>query len=233
MIHPVLSENVTVDNVNLDSPNGPNSDGVVPEPSRNVVIRNSRFNNGDDCTAIKSGRNADGKRIDVPSENVLVHDNHMRSGHGGGTIGSEMTGGVRDVVAENNTMSSPNLDRAPRVKTNPVRGGVVEHVYFRSNDVPEIGGEVIRVSFQYEEGDADAHTPAVRDINLSDVHSVGGDFALYLKGYERSPISDVTVSESGFSDVGTPMELEHVENLRLDDVDINGEHYDETVNEGV
>ncbi|WP_207630390.1 MULTISPECIES: glycoside hydrolase family 28 protein [unclassified Actinopolyspora] len=232
MIHPVLSENVTVDNVNLDSPNGPNSDGVDPESSENVVIKNSRFNNGDDCIAVKSGRNADGRRIDVPSENILVHDNHMRSGHGGVTIGSEMTGGVRNVVAENNTMSSPNLDRALRVKTNSVRGGVVEHVYFRSNDVPEIGGEVIRVNFQYEEGDAGEHTPAVRDINISDVHSVGGEFALYLKGYERSPVSDVTVSDSSFSEVGTPMELEHVRNLRLDDVDINGEHYDETVNEG-
>ncbi|WP_019813198.1 glycoside hydrolase family 28 protein [Saccharomonospora saliphila] len=232
MIHPVLSENVTVDNVNLDSPEGPNSDGVNPESSRNVVIKNSRFDNGDDCIAIKSGRNEDGRRIGVPSENILIENNYMRDGHGGVTIGSEMSGDVRHVYAQHNTMDSPDLDRALRIKTNSVRGGTVESVYFRENDIPEIGGEVIRVNFQYEEGDAGEHTPTVRDINIADVHSVGGEFALYLRGYERSPVSDITITDSTFAEVDTPMILEHVDNLNLDNVNINGELYNETITQG-
>ncbi|GAA3738753.1 polygalacturonase [Spinactinospora alkalitolerans] len=232
MIHPVLSENVTVDSVVLDSPDGPNSDGVNPESSRDVVIKNSVFDNGDDCIAIKSGRNADGRRVNVPSENIVVYDNEMRDGHGGVVIGSEMSGSVHNVFAEDNTMDSPELLRALRIKTNSVRGGTVEHVYFRDNRVPQISDEVIRVNFRYEEGDAGDHTPVVRDINIEDVHSVGGEFALYLRGYERSPISDVTITDSSFADVETPMRLEHVDGLTLNDVTINGEHYDETINQG-
>ncbi|SFB52988.1 Pectate lyase superfamily protein [Amycolatopsis marina] len=232
MIHPVLSENVTVDGVNLDSPNGPNSDGVDPESSRNVVIKNSRFNNGDDCIAIKSGRNADGRRINAPSENIVIHDNYMQDGHGGVTIGSEMSGSVRNVFAEDNVMDSAQLQRALRIKTNSVRGGVVEHIYFRGNQIPQIGDEVIRVNFQYEEGDAGEFTPTVREIHIEDVHSVGGAFALYLRGYERSPISDVTITNSTFEDVQTPMLLEHVEGLQLDNVEINGELYDGTITQG-
>ncbi|OLT41135.1 glycoside hydrolase [Saccharomonospora sp. CUA-673] len=232
MIHPVLSENITIDRVTLDSPDGPNSDGVNPESSKNVVIKNSSFDNGDDCIAIKSGRNEDGRRVDVPSQNIVIHDNTMADGHGGVVIGSEMSGDVYNVFAEDNVMDSPDLDRALRVKTNSVRGGTVEQVYFRNNSIPQVGGEVIRVNFQYEEGDAGEHTPTVRDIHIENVHSTGGDFGLYLRGYERSPVSDITIRDSTFSDVGTPMELEHVRNLNLDNVEINGEHYDEVIDAG-
>ncbi|TWH19922.1 glycoside hydrolase family 28 protein [Prauserella rugosa] len=232
MIHPVLSENVTIDGVTLDSPDGPNSDGVDPESSKNVVIKNSHFDNGDDCIAIKSGRNEDGRRIGVPSENIVIHDNTMADGHGGVTIGSEMSGDVYNVFAEDNVMDSEHLDRALRIKTNSVRGGTVEQVYFRNNRIPQVGGEVIRINFQYEEGDAGEHTPTVRDVQIENVHSTGGSFGLYLRGYERSPISDVTVRDSTFSDVETPMELEHVRNLHLDNVDINDRHYDEVIDAG-
>ncbi|EHR61492.1 glycoside hydrolase family 28 protein [Saccharomonospora cyanea] len=232
MIHPVLSENVIVDGVTLDSPDGPNSDGVNPESSRNVVIRNSSFDNGDDCIAIKSGRNADGRRIGVPSENIVIHDNRMFDGHGGVVIGSEMSGDVRNVFAERNVMDSPRLDRALRIKTNSVRGGTVEGVYFRDNDIPEVADAVIRVNFHYEEGDTGDFTPTVRGLHIENVHSVGGEFALYLRGYERSPVTDVTIRDSTFSEVTTPMLLEHVRGLALENVTINGTPYDETIDHG-
>jgi hypothetical protein len=226
MIHPVLSQNVTVDNVVLDSPEGPNNDGVNPESSRDVVIKNSEFDNGDDCIAIKSGRNADGRRIGVPSENILVENNHMQDGHGGVVMGSEMSGSVRNVFAQNNVMDSPNLQRALRIKTNSVRGGVVENVYFRDNEVLEIGDEVVRVNFQYEEGDAGEFTPIVRKIHIENLQSNGGDYALYLRGYERSPVSNITISDSDFSGVADPTLLENVQGLRMTNVTINGESYD-------
>ncbi|GAA3966273.1 exopolygalacturonase PelB [Actinomadura viridis] len=226
MVHPVLSRNVLVDRVTLES-HGPNNDGVNPESSRDVVIRDSAFDNGDDCIAIKSGRNADGRRVNVPSENIVVHGNTMRDGHGGVVIGSEMSGSVRNVFAEDNVMDSPNLDRALRIKTNSVRGGVVENVYFRDNEVLEVGQEVIWINFFYEEGDAGAFTPTVRGVHVEDLKSNGGQYALYLRGYERSPISDVTITNATFDNVGTPMLLEHVRDLRLTNVLINGEPYDD------
>lgn len=229
MIHPVLSENVTVDDVTLDSPDGPNSDGVDPESSKNVVIKNSEFDNGDDCIAVKSGRNEDGRRIDVPSENIVVRNNTMADGHGGVTIGSEVSGSAYNVFAEDNVMDSAELERGLRIKTNSVRGGTVDGVYFRNNRIPQVADEVVGINFQYEEGDAGRHTPTVRNVRLEDVHSNGGEVGLYLRGYARSPITDVTIRDSTFSDVETPMELEHVQNLRLDDVDINDRHYDDEV----
>ena len=113
VIHPVLCINVTVQNVQVKS-HGPNNDGCNPESSRNVLIKNCSFDTGDDCIAIKSGRNADGRRINTPSENIVVQGCTMHDGHGGVVIGSEMSGNVRNVFAEDCVMDSPHLDRALR-----------------------------------------------------------------------------------------------------------------------
>jgi polygalacturonase len=231
LVHPVLSENVTVDGVHLESL-GPNNDGVNPESSRDVVIKNTFFNTGDDCIAIKSGRNAEGRRIGVPSENILIEDNFMQAGHGAVVAGSEMSGGVRNVFAQDNVMDSPDLDRALRIKTNSVRGGVVEDIYFRDNQVLETGGQAVWIDFRYEEGDAGDFTPTVRDIYIENVHSRGGTHALFLRGYERSPITNVNISGSSFTDVDTPMLVENVQGLRLTDVQINGQPADTVVCQG-
>ena len=120
-IHPLLSENVTIRNVKISS-HGPNNDGCDPESCRDVLIENCDFDTGDDCIAIKSGRNEDGRRIGVPTENIIIRGCRMKDGHGGVTVGSEISGGVRNVFAENCTMDSPNLDHALRVENNAARG---------------------------------------------------------------------------------------------------------------
>ena len=90
-IHPALSENVIVQNVKINS-HGPNNDGCDPESSRNVLIKNCEFSTGDDCIAIKSGRNNDGRRVNVPSENIIVQGCKMTDGQGGVVMGSEISG---------------------------------------------------------------------------------------------------------------------------------------------
>ncbi|HVQ65011.1 MAG TPA: glycoside hydrolase family 28 protein [Terriglobia bacterium] len=127
-IHPVLCSNVIVRGVSIDS-HGPNNDGCNPESCRDVLIENCSFDTGDDCIALKSGRNNDGRRVGVPVENVIVRDCIMKDGHGGVTIGSEISGGARNVFAERCRMDSPQLDRALRLKTNSVRGGVIERIH--------------------------------------------------------------------------------------------------------
>ena len=132
-IHPVLCNNVTVKGVSMVS-HGPNNDGCNPESCRDVLIENCFFDTGDDCIAIKSGRNNDGRLVAIPAENIIIRNCRMKDGHGGVTIGSEVSGGVRNVFTENCDMDSPNLDRALRIKTNSVRGGFIENIFMRNCD---------------------------------------------------------------------------------------------------
>src|SRR5674476_746419 len=151
-IHPVLSHNVTVHGVTVNS-HGPNNDGCDPESCRDVLIEGCTFDTGDDCIAIKAGKNADGRRVNVPSEDILIRNCTFADGHGGVTIGSEMTGGVRNVFAEDLQMSSPNLDIALRLKTNSLRGGFIEDIYVRNKTVGQVAQQAFLIDFFYEVGD--------------------------------------------------------------------------------
>ena len=220
-LHPVLCSNVTVDHVTIEGL-GPNNDGCDPESCTDVLIRDCSFNTGDDCIAIKSGRNNDGRRVNRPSENIVIQGCKMKDGHGGVVIGSEISGGVRGVYAEDCDMDSPNLDRAIRLKTNSVRGGVLENVFVRNIRVGQVAEAVLKINFFYEEGDAGSFTPSVRNITLEGVTCQKGKYALWIKGYERSPIKDLTLKNCEFNGIANPNVLEAVEGLKVDDVTING-----------
>ena len=225
-INPVLCENVTVKGVTVDS-HGSNNDGCNPESCKNVLIKDCYFDTGDDCIAIKSGRNEDGRRIGVPSENIVVQNCHMKDGHGGVTMGSEMSGGIRNVFAEDCFMDSPDLKRVLRIKTNSLRGGYAENVYMRNIEIMDLRDSVIRVNFQYSEGDVGEHTPYVRNITVENVTSHGGQQALDLEGYERSPISNLKVINCEFNNLSSsePVSMKFVEDVVFDNVTINGELY--------
>ncbi|MBU8606884.1 MULTISPECIES: glycoside hydrolase family 28 protein [Bacillus] len=221
-IHPVLSENVIVRGVHIIG-HGPNTDGVNPESCRNVLIEDCYFDNGDDCIAIKSGRNEDGRRIGIPSENIVIRRNKMRDGHGGVTIGSEITGGVRYVYAENNVMDSPNLDRALRIKTNSVRGGTIEHIYFKNNTVKSLKHEVVCIDMMYEEGDAGPHRPVVRHIQVEGLKSSGGRYGVKIAAYSHSPVTNFNMKNCVIDHVTYPLSLEHAVAPSFQKVVINGE----------
>jgi len=220
-IHPVLSRNVTIRNVTVTT-HGPNNDGCNPESCRDVLIDRCHFDTGDDCIAIKSGRNADGRRLAVPSENIIVRDCVMRDGHGGVTIGSEISGGVRNVFAENCLMDSPNLDRALRFKNNAARGGVLEHIYMRNVTVGQVADAVLSIDLLYEEGANGAFTPVVRDVEMRNVTSRQSVYALYIRALERSTISDIRIVDCAFSNVARPSVVERVSGLEIRNTRING-----------
>jgi polygalacturonase len=221
-IHPVLSTNVIVRNVKVIG-HGPNNDGCNPESCTDVLIEGCSFDTGDDCIAIKSGRNADGRRVNTASENLVIRNCRMKDGHGGVVIGSEMTGGVRNVFAEDCTMDSPNLDRALRIKTNSVRGGIVENVYLRNITIGQVAEAVVLVDFHYGEGDTGSYVPTVRNICLENVTSRKSKYGLFLKGYDRAPITGIRLKDCTFDNVEKPNVLVGVEGLVLDNVKINGE----------
>ena len=215
MIHPVLCTNVTVRKVSLVS-HGPNNDGCNPESSHDVLIENCFFDSGDDCIAVKSGRNRDGRRIGAPSENIVVRNCRMKDGHGGITIGSEASGGVRNVFAENCNMDSPNLERALRLKTNSVRGGFIENVFMRNVTVGQVRDAVLRINLFYEEGDAGQFPPSVHDIEMTNVTSQKSKYALYLRGYKHSPLRNIRLSHCSFNNTALPDVIENVEGLLID-----------------
>jgi polygalacturonase len=224
-IHPVLSTNIIVRNVKVIG-HGPNNDGCNPESCKDVLIEGCFFDTGDDCIAIKSGRNNDGRRVNVPSESIIIRNCQMKDGHGGVVIGSEMTGGARNIFAENCTMDSPNLDRALRIKTNSVRGGTVENVYLRSVKIGQVDEAVLKINFYYGEGDTGNYPPTVRNINLENVTSEKSKYALLIRGYDRSPIAGICLKDCTFNNVQKSNVLVGVKNLTLENVKINGEVFD-------
>ena len=227
-LHPVLCTNVTVRGVNISS-HGPNNDGCDPESCRDVLIERCTFDTGDDCIALKSGRNDDGRRVGVPVENVIVRECTMKDGHGGVVIGSEISGGARNIFAEKCHMDSPHLDRALRIKTNSVRGGVIEHVYMRDVEVGQVADAVVTIDFTYEEGDKGAHPPVVRDVEVRGVKSRKSNYALLLRGYRNALITDVRLTNCVFDNVAKADVIENVRDLRLSNAVINGKKRDETI----
>jgi hypothetical protein len=159
----------------------------------------------------------------VPSENIVIQDCQMKEGHGGVVIGSEITGGAKNVFAENCTMNSSNLERAIRIKTNSIRGGFVENVYARNITVGQVREAVLKINLYYEEGDSGNYTPSVRNINLENITSKKSKYALFLNGYERSPITDVHLKNCTFDNVEKLNTIGGVKNVVLENVKINGE----------
>ena len=220
-VHPVLCTNVTVRGVKIRS-HGPNNDGCDPESCRDVLIERCVFDTGDDCIAIKSGRNADGRRVHVPSEYIVVRECEMRDGHGGVTVGSEISGDCRWVFAERNALSSPNLDMALRLKNNAARGGVIEHIYMRDCTVGQVRQAVLSIDFNYEEGAKGAFTPVVRDVEMRNVKSGKSEYAIYLRGFASSPVRDVRVIDCTFTGVEKGNLVENVQGLALAGTTVNG-----------
>jgi polygalacturonase len=213
ILHPVLCENVTIRGVTVES-HGPNSDGCDPESCRDVLIEGCTFNTGDDCIAIKSGRNADGRRIGVPSENIVIRGCTMKDGHGGVVLGSEMSGGIRNVFVEDCTMDSPNLDRAIRLKSNSLRGGYLENLFVRNIRVGQVKEAVIRINLQYDK-DRGQHFPRVRSISIENVTSEKSGRPFYFVGLEDAKIENVRIENCTFKNAARPSVFEHVDQLVL------------------
>jgi unsaturated rhamnogalacturonyl hydrolase len=218
-INPVLCTNVTVRGVTIFS-HGGNNDGCDPESCRDVLIEKTTFDTGDDCIAIKSGRNNDGRRVLMPSENLVIRDCVMKDGHGGTVIGSEISGGCRNVFTENCRMDSPQLDHALRLKTNAVRGAFIEDVYFRNVQVGRVAKSVVIVDFNYEEGADGAWLPQVRNVEIENVTGTSSPRVLNIQGFANSPVKNVRLLNCTFTGVESDDLLKYIEGLEITNVTI-------------
>lgn len=203
VITPTLSKNITVRRCKIIN-NGPNGDGCDPESCENVLIEDCIFHTGDDCIAIKAGRNADGRRTPVPSRNIIVRGCTMEDGHGGVVIGSEVSAGVQNVFAENCKMDSPNLDRVLRIKTNTCRGGVTDGVYMRNIEVGQCREAVMRINLQYEPNEPAerGHIPTVQNVYMENVTCQKSKYGVLLNGLEESAnIKNINIKNCTFNGV--------------------------------
>lgn len=191
-INPVLCDTVMVEGVDVNS-HLHNNDGCDPECTSNMVIRNNRLDVGDDCMAIKSGRNGDGLRINRPSYNIVLENNTFVDGHGGITIGSEITSGVKNIFARNNEMDSDELQAAYRFKTNYIRGGVIENIYYQDDTVKMVEKDrpVILVDLNYD---------VAKEVQMMEAMKV--DYTAYIPSFKHVLIEGVTVNEANEKEKG-------------------------------
>jgi polygalacturonase len=145
-IHFVYCENVVARNIRVFTV-GTNNDGITPDASKRVLIKNCFFSTGDDCIVIKSGLNEDGWRVGKASERIVIHHCSSVKGHGGVVIGSEMSGGVRNVYAHD--CSFRHTITGLRIKSMPGRGGVVENIWFKNIALDSIPGDAIQLTMDY------------------------------------------------------------------------------------
>jgi polygalacturonase len=191
-IHPVYSENVIVRRVRVET-SGPNNDGCDPDSSRNVLIEDSFFSTGDDCVVIKSGLNEDGWRVGKPSENIVVRRLHGERGHGGVVIGSEMSGGVRNVWVTDSEFVG--TDRGLRIKSMRGRGGVIENIFYEHVRHEAIRMMVVEVTSFYANSTLQPKSeapPTIRQVHVSNVTARGARQAIDIVGLPELPVSDVS-----------------------------------------
>lgn len=223
-LNPVMCRSLTVDGVTLSS-HGANNDGCDPESCNGVYICNCRFDTGDDCISLKSGRDRDGRMADMPCENVLIENNEFADGHGGIALGSEMSGGIRRVLAVNNRFSSPNLTYALRLKTNARRGGRVEDIILADSVMDHVHGAAVHGTMLYEDGRNGSNLPVFHNITIENITAHGGDYGIFLEAFEEVPITGLTLRDIRIDGVSEPMRSMNWENPLVEHVTINGKEY--------
>lgn len=220
-VHPVLCRNLIVRGLDIMG-HGPNNDGCDPESVNGALIEGCTFDTGDDCIAVNSGRNEDGRRLATPSENILIRNCRMKEGHGGVVVGSQISGGARWVFAEKCVMDSPDLWYAIRFKNNALRGGVLENFHYRDITVGQIGRAAITCDFNYEEGAKGRFVPRLNNIVVERLRVKNAVRVLDSQGLPGAPVSGITLKDCSFEGVTAPSVVKHTEGLRLDNVRVNG-----------
>jgi polygalacturonase len=191
-IHPVYSENIIVRDVEVYT-DARNTDGIAIDSSRNVIVQDSLFRAGDDAIVIKSGKDRDGLRVGKPSENIVIHDCAVEDGHGGIALGSEMSGGIRNVFAYD--MDIVRSDFALRMKSMRGRGGAIENIFFEDIEVEKSVFDAIQIDMRYGtplRKDDTSRSPVFRDISFKNITVEWAKSPYFLQGLPESPIRNLT-----------------------------------------
>lgn len=237
-IHPLMSENLIIRNLNVRNPwYSQNGDGLDLESCKNALVYNNTFDVGDDAICFKSGKNEDGRERGIPTENVIVKNNIVYHGHGGFVIGSEMSGGVKNVHVSKCTFIG--TDVGLRFKSTRGRGGVVEDIFISDIDMINIPTETIRFNMFYGgnspilEGDQDAEdeardeepepvteeTPSFKNISMKNIRAIGSQKAAFFMGLPEMSLKNVSLENAVF-EVEEGMTAIDVDGLELTNVKV-------------
>ncbi|MFA9187092.1 glycoside hydrolase family 28 protein [Flavobacterium magnesitis] len=210
-IHPLMIEDLIVRNVSVRNPwFSQNGDGLDVESCKNVLVENSSFDVGDDAICIKSGKDKDGRDRAVPCENIIIRNNIVYHGHGGVTVGSEMSSGVKNMHVSNCTFMG--TDVGLRFKSNRGRGGVVENIFISDIFMTDIPSQAISFNLYYggksiaetlEEGGTpvvnksvpvDEKTPQFKNISMKNITIAGANQAVFLQGLPEMNLENIEIS---------------------------------------
>jgi len=209
-LHPLMCENLTVRNVFVKNPwYAQNGDGIDAESCKNVLIENSVFDVGDDALCMKSGRDAEGRKRGMPIENVIIRGCTVYAAHGGFVIGSEMSGGARNIYVNNCTFIGTDIGL--RFKTTRGRGGIVENIFIKDIYMKDIPAEAILFDMYYMAKDpvalagekrelpkvefkpVDETTPQFRNFYISNVYCNGAEKGIFLRGLPEMHVKDIVL----------------------------------------
>lgn len=209
-LHPLMSEHLTVRNITVKNPwYAQNGDGIDVESCKNVLIENSIFDVGDDALCMKSGRDEEGRKRAMPTENVTIRGCTVYSSHGGFVIGSEMSGGARNIHVSNCTFIGADIGL--RFKTTRGRGGIVENIFIKDIYMKDIPGEAILFDMYYAAKDpiplagekrelpkieflaVDETTPVFRNFHISNVYVSGAEKAIFIRGLPEKHVSEIVL----------------------------------------
>jgi hypothetical protein len=232
-LHPVLCEDLTIRNVFAKNPDyAQNGDGLDVESCKNVLIEGSTFDVGDDGICIKSGKDEEGRKRGRPTENVIVRNNIVYKAHGGFVIGSEMSGGARNIFVYD--CSFMGTDIGLRFKTTRGRGGVVENIYVKNIRMKDIGGDAILWDMYYftkppkagepvEVPPVTDATPRFRNFQISDIVCNGAKRGIFIRGLPEMKVKDIELNNIVLkTDKGA--EIIEANDIRLKDVTLISDH---------
>ena len=219
-IHLLQSENIICRGIRYDA-KLVNNDGIDPEMSRNILIEDIHFNNGDDNVAIKSGRDNDGWSAATPSENIIIRNCHFKGLHAV-VIGSEMSAGVRNVIVEDCDYAG-YCKRGIFVKTNPDRGGFVENLFVRNCVFDEVEDLFYVTSMYAGEGMDNTHFSDVRNIYVDGIECRKARQAgIVLQGTKAKPIKNVSLRNVNIAEVRNAISFDNTEGVTMDDCHLGG-----------
>lgn len=209
-LHPLMCEQLTVRNIFVKNPwYAQNGDGIDVESCKNVLIENSVFDVGDDALCMKSGRDAEGRKRGMPTENVIIRGCTVYAAHGGFVIGSEMSGGARNMYVSNCTFIGTDIGL--RFKTTRGRGGVVENIFIKDIYMKDIPAEAILFDMYYMAKDpvalagekrelprveakpVDETTPVFRNFHISNVYCSGAEKGIFLRGVPEMHVQNIVL----------------------------------------
>lgn len=211
-LHPLMSQDITIRNVYAKNPwYGQNGDGIDLELCKNVVIENSTFDVGDDGICIKSGRDEEGRKRGMPTENVIIRNCTVYHAHGGFVIGSEMSGGARNIYVDDCTFIGTDIGL--RFKTTRGRGGIVENIFINNIAMKDIVAEAILFDMYYEAKDpvvlagerreppkvetlpVTEATPQFRNIYVKNVICNGAEKAIFVRGLPEMNVKNIVLED--------------------------------------